>query len=224
MDREDHDEVPLPVRAEARWPMVTAVVLAMVLTVLRPAEVRVAPPWVLPAIESVLLVILIARDPGRIDRRSGALRGLSICVVGILVVDALAATGLLISVLIHGGQATNSAAELLSAGTVVWLSNMIAFALLYWELDAGGAAARAYRMPRSLDLAFPQQLNPEVAPPGWRPIFIDYLYLGLTNSTAFSPTDVFPLVPWAKIAMGVQELISLAVLGLVIARAVNVFT
>jgi hypothetical protein len=191
---------------------------------LRPAEVRVAPPWVLPLIEAVLLVALIANDPGRIDRRSAVLRGLSICVVGILVVDALLATGLLISVLIQGGQATNSAGELLRAGTCVWASNVIAFALLYWELDAGGAAARAHGMPRTLDLAFPQQLNPEVAPAGWRPRFVDYLYLGLTASTAFSPTDVFPLAPWAKIAMGAQALISLAVLGLVIARAVNVFT
>jgi hypothetical protein len=224
MSQEDRDDVPPPVRAEARWPMVAAVLAAIALTLLRPAEVRVAPPWVLPLIEAVLLVALIANDPGRIDRRSAVLRGLSICVVGILVVDALVATGLLISVLIQGGQATNSAGELLRAGTCVWASNVIAFALLYWELDAGGAAARAHGMPRILDLAFPQQLNPEVAPAGWRPRFVDYLYLGLTASTAFSPTDVFPLAPWAKIAMGAQALISLAVLGLVIARAVNVFT
>lgn len=204
--------------------MVAAVVAAIALTLLRPAEVRVAPPWVLPLIEAVLLVALIANDPGQIDRRSAVLRGLSICVVGILVVDALVATGLLISVLIQGGQATNSAGELLRAGTCVWASNVIAFALLYWELDAGGAAVRANGMPRILDLAFPQQLNPEVAPAGWRPRFVDYLYLGLTASTAFSPTDVFPLAPWAEIAMGAQALISLAVLGLVIARAVNVFT
>jgi hypothetical protein len=143
---------------------------------------------------------------------------------GILVLDALAATLLLISALIQGGQATNSAGELLSAGAGVWASNVIAFGLMYWELDAGGAAARAYQMPRELGLAFPQQLNPDVAEPGWRPKFIDYLYLGLTSSTAFSPTDVLPLVPWAKIAMGAQSLISLAILGLVIARAVNVFT
>jgi hypothetical protein len=224
MSHEHRDEAPPPVQGEARWPMVAAVAAAMVLTVLRPAEVRVAAPWVLPLIEAVLLVALIIRDPGRIDRRSAVLRGLSICVVGILVLDALAATLLLISELIQGGQATNSAGELLSAGAGVWASNVIAFGLMYWELDAGGAAARAYQMPRELDLAFPQQLNPRVAAPGWRPKFIDYLYLGLTSSTAFSPTDVMPLAPWAKIAMGAQSLISLAILGLVVARAVNVFT
>lgn len=70
----------------------------------------------------------------------------------------------------------------------------------------------------------PQQLNPGIGPPAWSPRFIDYLYLGFTNATAFSPTDAMPLVPWAKIAMAVQSVISLAILGLVIARAVNVFT
>ena len=215
---------PRPLKGEARWPMVAAVLGAMVLTVLRPSEVRLAPVWVLPAIEAVLLVALVVNDPGRINRRSALLRGLSISIVGLLVIDTLASTVLLISVLIDGGEATNSAEQLLEAGGGVWLSNVIAFALLYWELDGGGAAERAYRLPRTPDLAFPQQLNPHVAPPGWRPRFIDYLYLGLTSSTAFSPTDVMPLVPWAKVAMGAQSLISLAVLGLVIARAVNVFT
>ena len=104
------------------------------------------------------------------------------------------------------------------------MSNNIAFALLYWELDGGGAAARPHHLPTQTDLAFPQQLNPRIAPADWRPRFIDYLYLGFTNATAFSPTDVMPLVPWAKIAMAVQSLVSLAILGLVIARAVNVFT
>ena len=78
--------------------------------------------------------------------------------------------------------------------------------------------------PMHPDLAFPQQLNPRIGPSNWRPRFVDYLYLSFTNATAFSPTDVMPLVPWAKIAMAVQAVISLAILGLVIARAVNVFS
>jgi uncharacterized membrane protein len=119
---------------------------------------------------------------------------------------------------------TNSASELLEAGTIVWVSNNIAFALLYWELDGGGAAARAHQLPTHHGFAFPQQMNPRIESPDWRPRFIDYLYLGFTNATAFSPTDVMPLAPWAKIAMAVQSLVSLGILGLVIARAVNVFT
>jgi uncharacterized membrane protein len=210
------------VRGEPRWPMAVTVVAASLLTTLRPAELRVLPIWVLPLIELVLLVVLVVRDPGRIDRRSRNLRYVSICMVAILLVDALVATGHLIAVLVRGGHATESAESLLAAGTVVWVSNIVVFTLLYWELDSGGAAARAHGLPATPDLAFPQQQSPELAPPGWRPQFHDYLYLGLTSSTAFSPTDVMPLAGWAKLAMGVQSLISLSVLGLVVARAVNV--
>ncbi len=100
---------------------------------------------------------------------------------------------------------------------------VLAFAFLYWLLDGGGPEARIWHPRASPDLAFPEQLNPVVAPPGWRPEFADYLYLGFTNATAFSPTDVMPLARWGKLAIAVQAIGSLAVLGLVVARAVNVF-
>ena len=209
---------------EARWPMAGAVLAAMVLTILLPDAVRLGPKWLLPLIEGILLVAVIASDPGKITRRSRWLRALSIVLVSVLVLGALWATVQLIDDLIHGGAVTNSASELLEAGTIVWVSNNIAFALLYWELDSGGAAARAHHLLTPHDFAFPQQLNPRIGRPDWRPRFIDYLYLGFTNATAFSPTDVMPLAPWAKIAMAVQSLVSLGILGLVIARAVNVFT
>jgi uncharacterized membrane protein len=213
-----------PAAAEARWPMAGAIVAAMVLTVLLPDDIRLGPQWVLPSIEAVLLVAVIAADPRSVTRRSRELRVLSIGLVSVLVIGALWSTVLLIDDLIHGGPETNSARDLLEAGSVVWVSNNIAFALLYWELDGGGAAERARGTPTYPDLAFPQQLNPKIGPPGWRPRFIDYLYLSFTNSTAFSPTDVMPLVPWAKLAMAVQAVVSLGILGLVIARAVNVFS
>jgi uncharacterized membrane protein len=212
------------VSVEARWPMAGAVVAAMILTVLLPDDVRLGPSWALPLIEGVLLVAVVAADPRAITRRSRELRVLSIALVSVLVVGALWSTLLLIDGLVNGGPLTNSARDLLEAGSIVWLSNNIAFALLYWELDGGGAAARAQHVPLHPDLAFPQQINPRLGPPGWRPRFVDYLYLSFTNATAFSPTDVMPLVPWAKVAMAVQAVISLAILGLVVARAVNVFT
>ena len=106
----------------------------------------------------------------------------------------------------------------------MWVSNIIAFALLYWNLDGGGAAARALDPSRRIDFAFPQEINRELASPGWRPRFVDYLYLGFTNATALSPTDAMPLAPWAKLAMMLQSVISLGILALVIARAVNVFS
>jgi hypothetical protein len=212
------------VTGEQRWPMAGAVLAAMLLTVLLHDELRLGAAWVLPGIEGVLLIALVAGDPGQITRRTRELRLLSIGLVSVLVVGALWSTVLLIDDLIHGTPPTNSAADLLAAGSVVWLSNNIAFALFYWELDGGGAAARAHHLPQYLDLAFPQHMNPQLAPPDWRPRFVDYLYLSFTNATAFSPTDAMPLVPWAKIAMAVQATISLAILGLVVARAVNVFT
>ena len=209
---------------EARWPMAGAVLAAIVLTVLLPDAVRVGPRWLLPLIETVLLLIVVAGDPVRISRRSRELRTVSIVLVSVLVLATLWSTGQLIDDLIHGGPETNSANELLAAGTAVWFSNIIAFALLYWEVDGGGAAARAHQIPDHADFAFPQQSNPRLARPNWRPLFVDYLYLGFTNATAFSPTDVMPLAPWAKLTMAVQSFISIAILGLVIARAVNVFT
>ena len=180
---------------EARWPMAGAIVAAMILTVLLPDDVRLGPAWVLPLIEGVLLVAVIAADPRAITRRSRLLRAISIALVSVLVVGALWSTVLLIDGLVHGGPQTNSARDLLEAGSIVWLSNNIAFGLLFWELDGGGAAARAHHVPLHPDLAFPQQLNPRIGPPDWRPRFLDYLYLSFTNATTFSPTDVMPLMP-----------------------------
>jgi hypothetical protein len=208
---------------ESRLPMAAAVVTAIVLTILLPEDQRALPPWVLPVIEGILLVALIAGDPGAIDRRSRLLRAISIGLVSVLVLSALYATVRLVDVLITGGPQTNSASDLLEAGSIVWVGNILAFALLYWELDSGGAAARAHHSRSAVDFAFPQQMNPELAPVDWIPRFVDYLYLGFTNATALSPTDAMPIAPWAKLAMIVQSLSSLAILTLVIARAVNVF-
>jgi uncharacterized membrane protein len=209
---------------EARWPMASAVLAAMALTILLPDSVRLGPKWLLPLIEGVLLVAVIASDPGKINRRTRWLRTLSIVLVAVLVLGALWATVQLIDDLIHGGAVTNSASDLLEAGTIVWVSNNIAFALLYWELDGGGAAARAHHLGTRHDFAFPQQLNPRIGDPGWRPRFIDYLYLGFTNATAFSPTDTLPLSRWAKLTMMAESTVSFVTVALIVARAVNVLS
>lgn len=203
--------------------MALAVLASIALTLLLPDDLRLGPRRLLPGVELALLILLVLGDPGRIDRRTRALRIISIGLVVVLAGSALSATAQLTDELIHGGASTNSADALLRAGGIVWSANVIAFALLYWELDGGGPPVRAHRLHDHSDFAFPQQLNPELAPDGWRPRFVDYLYLGFTNSTALSPTDAMPLAPWAKLAMMIQSLISLAILGLVIARAVNIF-
>ncbi|MFJ9732645.1 hypothetical protein ACIRUL_15025 [Streptomyces sp. NPDC101171] len=209
---------------ESRWPMAAAVIAAAVLTLLLPDELRLGPRWALPAVEGLLLVALIAGDPGRISRRSAALRAISIALVSVLACGAIWSTVRLTDDLVHGGSETNSADALLQAGGSVWATTVLAFSLLYFEIDSGGAAARAHYVPPTPALAFPQHLSPELNATHWRPRYIDYLYLGFTNATAFSPTDVMPLAPWAKVVMAVQSVVSLLILGLVVARAVNVLT
>ncbi|MFI8389102.1 hypothetical protein [Streptomyces sp. NPDC085540] len=202
--------------------MAAAVIASAVLTLLLPDDLRLGPRWALPLAEGLLLVALISGDPGRISRRSTVLRSVAVALVVVLVGSAIWSTVQLIDDLIHGGHETNSANALLLAGGSVWSSTVLAFSLLYFELDSGGPAARAHHMPPTPALAFPQQLSPELNAPHWRPHYIDYLYLGFTNSTALSPTDVMPLAPWAKSVMTLQSVLSLMILGLVVARAVNV--
>ncbi len=149
---------------------------------------------------------------------------MSIVLVGLLVAAALWATVVLTDHLINGDPQTNSAGYLLANGALVLVGNDLAFALLYWEFDSGGPLARARRRLPYPEFAFPQHMNPELADRHWRPVFVDYLYVGFTNSTSFSPTDVMPLSHRAKLAMGIQSAVSLIVIGLVIARAVNIFT
>jgi hypothetical protein len=207
---------------EARWPMALAVLTIIVMTILLPNSLIARPRWGVPLVEGLLLVAVMIGDPGKIDRRSRTVRTLSVTLIALLVATTLWCTTQLIAELIQGGPATSSGGALLAAGGIVWLSNCLAFGLLYWELDSGGPAVRAHGLPAHPDFAFPQQMSPELAPKDWRPQFVDYMYLGFTSATAFSPTDIMPLRAWNKIAMMAQSTISLALLGLVIARAVNV--
>jgi hypothetical protein len=213
---------PSIVSYESRVPILAALLVAMALPFLMPADYSPVARWLLPVVEGALLVAALSVDPGGTDRRSVHIRRLRIAMIGIIVFGAAWATSWLAVDLVRGENVTDSAGELLAAGSLVWIDLIIAFGFLYWELDGGGPGRRARQAPRYPDLAFPQHLNPDVAPPGWRPVFVDYLYLGLTNAFAFSPTDVMPLAHWAKLTMGLESGASLVILGLVIARAVNI--
>jgi hypothetical protein len=219
-----HGASPL---GESRLPPALALIVFMALNVgLRvwlPNEAAVRLPWLVPAIEVALLVMLLASDPLSLARRASVLRPVTITLVVVLVVAALWATTLLVYDLIKGLGVTESPSRLLASGAVVWLGNNLSFALLYWLMDSGGPIARTRGGP-PVDFAFTQQMSPELAPPGWRPLFLDYLHLGFTNATAFSPTDVMPLTHRAKYTMLVQATVALALFGLIVARAVNAFT
>ena len=179
--------------------------------------------WLVPAVEAVLLAVLLVGDPGSLVEHLRWVRPVLLTLVCILVASALWVTGLLVYDLIKGSGITNSATELLATGGLVWLGNNLAFAMLYWLMDSGGLIARS-RQSAPIDFAFTQHMSPELAPSGWRPVFLDYLHLGFTNATAFSPTDVMPLTHRAKYTMVVQSTVALALVGLIVARAVNAFT
>jgi uncharacterized membrane protein len=222
--RRDKRDDDTEARGEPRAPLVATLLVAASIPLLLPERLLPGPRWVFPALILALMTTMLVLDPGRINRRSRELRYVRISILVVLVASTMYATLALTDALIRGAAGiTESADLLLRAGALVWTGLTITFGFLYWELDVGGPGERAHVDRHYPDLAFPQDLNRVIAPPGWRPIFVDYLYLALTNNLAFSPTDVMPLAHWAKLAMGVQSIASLAIIGLVIARAVNIF-
>ena len=208
---------------EQRWPVTLSVIAAVVLQVLLPDNLtKPLPHWLLPALEGALSVALTIANPVRIERRGPAVRAAAVGLIVLISAANAVSAVLLIRAIVEALPATAHAAPLLASGANIWLTNVIAFGLWYWEFDRGGPVHRAEGMRQHPDLLFPQMANPELAPPDWEPYFADYLYLSFTNATAFSPTDVMPLARWAKLTMAVQSSVSLAVGALVIARAVNI--
>lgn len=179
--------------------------------------------WPLAGLALALFAVLIIANPGRISRESVLLRAAGLGLIAVISVANVWSVVLLVDWLITTGHGPD-AAELLRSGAVIWLTNVLVFALWYWELDRGGPAARATGRRELPDFQFTQMTEPELAPADWEPQLADYLYLSFTNATAFSPTDVLPLSRWAKLIMMLQSAVSLVVVALVIARAVNVLS
>ena len=174
------------------------------------------------ALLSVLLVALIVGDPGRIDRQHLWLRILTDVMIAIITfANATAAVRLTVAI-VNTDPFTKDAKVLLASGAAVWFTNVIVFALWYWDLDSGGAAARASKTGRNPAFLFPEMVNAGRVEAEWYPMFIDYLYLSFSTAAAFSATDVSPLKKWAKMVMMSEAAISLVVAILVVARAVNI--
>ncbi|MGH8861486.1 MAG: hypothetical protein ACRDVG_09685 [Jatrophihabitantaceae bacterium] len=215
---------------ENRLPPAVAVLAAAAVYTLLPDSLLFAPRLVIPAVELVLLAALMVTNPRRMIRQTRWSRRASVGLVIVVIGSNLVALGLLI----HALNAKNtSGAGLLVAAMQVWLTDVIGFGLLYWELDRGGPVtrreARRDELPAA-DWRFSQDEDDdavvEVAATssvasGWVPIFVDYLYVSLTNSSAFSPTDTMPLSSRAKVLMGIQATAALLTSLLVIARAIG---
>ena len=131
--------------------------------------------------------------------------------------------GMLVISLVSNSAVHISGRQLLLSGGVVWLANVIAFGLAFWELDSGGPVDRALAPARSKpDFQFPQDENPDLSREGWTPRLWDYFYISLTNAMAFSPTDAMPLTRPAKTIMASESTLSAITILLVAARAVNI--
>jgi len=208
---------------ERRWPMAAAVLLAGVLRLFLPTQLRLddARPVALVALVA-LMIALIAGDPGRIDRQATWLRVLTGVLIGLITFVNAGSSVRLVYAIIKTEPFTNDPNILLVSGGIIWLTNVIAFGLWYWDLDRGGAAARALGTGTLPAFMFPEMSNPEFVRDGWYPSFVDYLHLSYSTSMAFSPTDVSAIKPWAKLMMMAEETISVVVGILVVARAVNI--
>jgi uncharacterized membrane protein len=206
---------------ESRIPVSIAILIAILLEATLATRVANRPRVLVAGVSAVLLVILVAVNPRRINRRSRAMRGLSLLLIAFMSVANIASGARLVIDLVNG-QGIRDPTQLLLTGGAIWLTNVIVFSLWYWEFDRGGSVARAIAPRATPDFLFPQMAAPELTPADWRPEYIDYLYVSFTNAMAFSPTDVMPMSRWAKLTMLLQSVVSLLIAVLVIARAVNI--
>jgi len=206
---------------ESRWPVLLAIVSVIVLQRAIPEQYTVVPRWPLIALELALLLVMLSLNPVRLVRTTTVGRWASLLLTAAITVDNTLSAAIL-DYRILTGEVSNSPEILLGSGAAVYVTNVIAFGVWYWELDRGGPFARHAGEKPYPDFLFPQMTAPGVAKPDWRPLFVDYLYVSFTNSVAFSPTDTMPLSRWAKLMMSVQAVVATSTLVLVIARAVNV--
>jgi len=209
-------------RRESRLPAAIAILASAGLYLLLPAQLSLGPSGVVFPIAAVLGVLPLTIADA-LGRQQAWQRPLALILLGLTALANGASLGLLVHELI-ARSSEMSGRQLLAGALTVWASNVIVFALWYWELDRGGPGKRAAGQDQAPDFLFPQMSDDRIEPLNWRPQFIDYLYVSLTNATAFSPTDTLPLSAMAKSVMGVQSLVSLVTLGLIVARAVNVLS
>jgi uncharacterized membrane protein len=204
------------------WPVQLTVVAAIALQLALPPRLTAGPSWLLPALEAVLLAGLFFATPNKLEREHTRRRMTAIAMIAFVSAANVYSLGALTHYLLHHN--VNNGRELVIAGMLIWLTNFAIFGLWYWELDRGGPGRRASGRDGPPDFLFPQMSDDSIEPRNWRPKFIDYLYVSLTNATAFSPTDTMPLSPMSKVLMGLQSLVSLVTIGLIVSRAVNILS
>jgi uncharacterized membrane protein len=211
---------PPPPRSEPFWPALASVLAAIALQLLLPSRVTAGPAWLLPALEAVLLLGLALASPRELEQEHRLRRRVALALTALVTVANITSLALLTHELLH--RHISNGRPLIIAGMLIWLTNVLIFGLWYWEADRGGPGRRAAGRDGPPDFLFVQMTDDSIQPRNWRPQFIDYLYVSLTNAAAFSPTDTMPLSAIAKSMMGVQSLVSIVTIGLIVSRAVNI--
>jgi hypothetical protein len=211
-----------PIRDESRWPPALVIVVVLLLLAALPGHVYVLPIWV-----SYLaaLAVLVPMAAVALTRENTLWLGIERMMIILLAVAYVANTIAELADMIGAitlRPSSGNAFSLLSSSVAIWVANVLTFSLLYWQIDQGGPYARASKSTQKPDWVFPQPATPEDLPPDWRPLFLDYLYLGYNTATAFSPTDALPLTHRAKMLMTIESTISLLTMVIILARAINV--
>jgi uncharacterized membrane protein len=211
---------PPPASPEPFWPVQASLLAAIGLQLLLPKRLTVGPVWLIPALEGALLIGLALATPRQLEHEHVVRRRAALSLTALVSAANIYSLVELSKFLLHH-NVTNGH-QLIVSGMLIWLTNFIIFGLWYWELDRGGPGKRAAGHDDPPDFLFPSMNDDRIMPPDWRPKFVDYAYLSLTNATAFSPTDTMPLTAMAKIAMGTQSTVSFVTVGLIVSRSINI--
>lgn len=201
---------------EPRWPALVAMLAASGVYLAMPEPMSIGPSWGLLGIMSLLMIpIVVSHKRERFDIS----RVLTLVGNGLITLAMIASLVFLIQGIPKHAEAPK---DLLRSASMLWIANVLVFALWYWKLDAGGPMGRDNKADGlNSSFLFPQMLEKD-GDPAWTPHFMDYLFLSFNTSTAFSPTDTAVLSRWAKLGMMTQSLISLSIVILLAARAVNI--
>ena len=207
--------------SEPRWPATLSIVFVAALNFVLPGKFTLGPPWFVPLLEMLLVIPLSLAAPRRRPHEPRWEQIVGTTLIAIANIANVASLYLLVHQLIFNGKDITGK-ELLYSSVAIWLTNVVVFALWYWEIDRGGPDDRMRADHGQPDFLFPQMVTPACSHAAWTPSYLDYLYLAFTNATAFSPTDTMPLTPAAKMLMLVQSLASLATIAIVASRAINI--
>ncbi len=211
---------PPPGEGEPFWPAQLSVLAAIGFQLLLPTRLTAGPSWLVPSLEGTLLLGMFVVTPNVVEEEHPRRRRIALGLTAFVTAANIFSLGALTHYLLH--HQVSDGRSLIVAGVLIWLTSFLIFGLWYWEMDRGGPGKRAEGNDGPPDFLFPQMSDDRIEPRDWRPKYIDYLYVSLTNNTAFSPTDTMPLTPIAKCMMGVQSVVSLLTIGLIVSRAVNI--